>query len=190
MHLSTCAGVLVGAILGLAPATAGAAEEYDPYRSDVAVYPIEVEPHFSFGAENVYGMTGYGAGLRLGLPLLDGSLGRVPDNLALTFGGDLVHYDNCYYAADCGANYVMVPVAAQWNIFVARRVSLLAEGGVFVYRGFFDGCRPGDGPGCIPPSDFGILPTLAIGVRVHLGPAAAFTARLGYPTTTLGVSFF
>jgi hypothetical protein len=190
MRAPTLAGVLLVALLSVAPSVAGAAEEYDPYRYDVVDYPIEVEPHFSFGAENVYGATGFGAGLRVGLPLVSGSLGRVPDNLSLSLGGDVVHYDNCFYAADCGANYLMVPVAAQWNVFVARRVSLFAEGGLFVYRGFFDGCRPGDGPGCSPPSDFGVLPTLAVGVRVHMGPAAAFTARLGYPTTTLGVSFF
>jgi hypothetical protein len=190
MNSSIRPAALIAASVLVVPATA-AAEEYESHRySDVADYPIEIEPHFSFGAENVYGTTGYGAGLRLGLPLVSGSLGRVPDNLALSFGGDLLHYDNCYYGADCGANYLMVPVAAQWNIFVARRVSLLAEGGLFVYRGFFDGCRPGDGPGCSPPSDFGVLPTIAIGVRVHLGPAASFTARLGYPTTTLGISFF
>ena len=29
---------------------------------DVSAYPIEIEPHFAFAAENVYGATGYGAG--------------------------------------------------------------------------------------------------------------------------------
>ncbi len=72
---------------------------------------------------------------------------------------------------------------------MARRVSLFAEAGVFLYKGFFDECAPGDGPGCVAPSDFGLLPTLAVGVRVHMGDNAAFTARLGYPTATLGVSF-
>ncbi|HLK39543.1 MAG TPA: hypothetical protein VKU41_22460 [Polyangiaceae bacterium] len=190
MHPSTRAAALLFAPLVVVPSTAMAAEEYGTYRSDVSDYPVEIEPHFSFGPENVYGASGYGAGLRLGLPLVSGAIGRVPDNLALSLGGDILHYDNCYFRDDCGANYLMVPIAAQWNIFVARRVSLLAEGGVFIYKGFFDGCRPGDGPGCAPPSDFGILPTLAVGLRVHLGPAASLTARLGYPTTTLGVSFF
>jgi hypothetical protein len=160
-----------------------------PPSDDVSAYPIEIEPHFSFGPENVYGVAGFGAGLRVGIPLVTGSLGAVPDNLAVTFGADVLHYDNCFYGLDCGANYLMAPVAAQWNVFVARRVSLFAEGGAFLYKGWFSGCGPGDGPGCSAPSDFGLLPTLAIGGRVHFDNAAAFTLRLGYPTTTLGVSF-
>ena len=160
-----------------------------PARAYASEYPIELEPHFAFGPENVYGSSGFGAGLRVGIPLVVGSLGAVPDNLALSFGGDVLHYDNCFFGDDCGANYLLVPVAAQWNVFVARRVSLFAEGGVYLYKGWFDGCAPGDGPGCSPPSDFGLLPTIAIGGRVHVGPTAALTLRVGYPTTTLGFSF-
>jgi hypothetical protein len=188
ISLCTIAGASIASVTIASEARAA---EYDPYvRDDVSVYPLELEPHFSFGAENVYGATGFGAGLRLSIPVLAGSLGRIPDNLAISFGGDVLHYDNCYYADYCGANYLMFPIAAQWNIFVLRHLSLFVEGGAFVYKGFFDGCGPGDGPGCSPPSDFGILPTLAVGGRIHLGPRAAFTARLGYPTSTLGVSFF
>jgi hypothetical protein len=160
-----------------------------PARENAALYPLEIEPHFSFGAENVYGATGFGAGLRAGIPLVAGWLGSVPDNLAISFGADLLHYDNCYYATNCGANYLLAPVAAQWNIFVARPVSLLLEGGAFLYKGWFDGCGPGDGPGCSAPSSFGLLPTVALGGRIHVGRYTAFTVRLGYPTSTLGVSF-
>ena len=188
IRLGALAGALGSLLLVAAPASA---QEAGPYYYDhVARYPIEIEPHFTFGAENVYGATGFGAGLRAGIPLVAGTLGyRVPDNLALSFGGDILHYDNCYFGGDCGANYLLLPVAAQWNVFVARRVSLFAEGGIYVYKGFFNGCSPDGGPGCSPPSDFGVLPTIAIGGRVHLGDNAAFTLRLGYPTTTLGVSF-
>jgi hypothetical protein len=160
-----------------------------PRWGNPAAYPLELEPHFAFGAENVYGAGGFGAGLRLGVPVAVGHVGYAPDNLAISFGGDILHYDNCYYGTDCGANYLMVPVAAQWNVFVARRVSLFAEGGAFLYKGWFDGCGPGDGPGCSPPSNFGLLPTVALGGRIHIGDNAAFTLRLGYPTSTLGVSF-
>jgi hypothetical protein len=155
---------------------------------DPLAYPVEVEPHLTFGAENVYGNTGFGAGVRVGVPMAVGHLGRVPQNLALSFGGDLVHYDNCYYGPYCGANYVMVPAALQWNVGVARPLSVFVEGGAFLYKGWFDRCGPGDA-GCYPPSDFGLLPTIALGGRVHLGENVALTLRLGYPTTTLGVSF-
>jgi hypothetical protein len=161
----------------------------EPRRDEVALYPVEIEPHFSFGPENVYGATGVGAGLRVSIPLVYGHVGRLPDNLAISFGGDILHYDNCYYGEDCGANYLILPVAAQWNVHVARRVSLFLEGGAFIYKGWFDGCRITDGPGCNAPSDFGVLPTVALGGRIHLGDNVSFVARVGYPTTTLGVSF-
>jgi hypothetical protein len=112
----------------------------------------------------------------------------VPQNLAVSFGGDILHYDNCYYGDYCSANYLAVPVALQWNVAVARPVSLFLEGGAFVYKGWFDACGPGDA-NCNAPPDFGLLPTVAIGGRVHLGENVALTLRVGYPTTTLGVSF-
>jgi hypothetical protein len=172
------------------PAVVNAQQPEEPEsrgENPTAAYPLEIEPHFSFGAENVYGATGFGGGLRLSIPFVTGHLGRIPDNVAISFGGDLLHYDNCYFGERCGANYLFLPVAAQWNVFVARRVSVFGEGGLFVYKGFFDTCGPGDA-GCSAPSDFGVLPTLALGVRVHIGDNASFTARLGYPTITLGVS--
>ena len=113
---------------------------------------------------------------------------RPPANSSISFGGDSLPYETCYFPERCGANYVLLPVAAQWNVFLGRRVSVFGEGGAFVYKGFFDGCAPGT-PGCSAPSDFGILPTLAAGVRVHVNDSVAFTARLGYPTITLGASF-
>jgi hypothetical protein len=151
-------------------------------------YPWEIEPHLTFGPGNVYGNAGYGAGLRVGFPFAEGHLGRLPQNLAFNFGGDLIHYDNCYFGNYCGANYLLVPAAAQWNVAIARPVTLFLEAGVFLYKGWFSGCAPGD-VGCSPPSDFGLLPTLAFGGRIHLSENVALTMRLGYPTTTLGVSF-
>jgi hypothetical protein len=163
------------AITPSARAAEGHYEYRDGYRTQ-AVYPVELESHFAFGAENTYGQTGFGAGLRLSVPVIAGGIGRAPYNVAVSFGG-------------CGADYLMVPVAAQWNIFVARRLSVFAEGGVFLYKGFFDGCGAGDGPGCSAPSDFGLLPTIAIGGRFHASDDVALTLRVGYPTSTLGVSF-
>jgi hypothetical protein len=170
-------------------ARAQAEERVVVVTDEPSAYPVEIEPHFTFGPDNVYGNSGVGAGLRVSIPVVSSLLVHVPDNLAVSFGGDLIHYDNCYFGSECGANYLLLPVAAQWNVFVARRVSLFAEGGVFLYKGFFNQCGPDDGPGCVEPSDFGILPTLAVGARLHMGDNVSFTARIGYPTITLGLSF-
>jgi len=173
-----------------APAVARAqGPEGAPPDRDPSAYPLEVEPHFAFGAGGIYTASGVGAGLRVSIPVVSDLLHAVPDNLAITFGGDLLHYDDCYYGNDCGANYLLLPVGVQWNVFVARRVSLFAEAGVFVFKGFFNQCASGTGPGCSAPSDFGLGPLLGVGVRVHLGDNVSFTARLEYPTMTLGVSF-
>jgi hypothetical protein len=94
------------------PALASAAEE-PSRRTEIAADPVEIDGHFTFGPENVYGETGFGAGLRLGVPLVT----------------------------------------------------------------------------CSAPSDFGILPTVAIGARGHVSEDVAITARIGYPTMTLGLSF-
>lgn len=181
---------IVGA-LALIPASASA-QQVVVERTYVAeernVYPLEVEPHFAFGADNVYGNAGYGAGVRIGIPFAYGHLGRVPQNLAIDFGADLLHYENCYYGQHCQANYFIAPVALQWNVFVARPVSVFGEAGVFVYKGWFDACRPGEA-GCDAPPDLGLLPTLALGARIHLARDVSLTARLGYPTSTIGVSF-
>ncbi len=163
-----------------------------PIRSDAqevvvrerVYYPIEVEPHFSIGNEDVFGSFGYGGGVRLGVPFAHGHLGRVPQNLAISFGGDIVHYQDCYNGVNCSANYLMFPVAAQWNIGFHRSFSLLLEGGGYVYKGWYDTC----GPGCAP-ADFGVLPTFAIGGRVHLHDNVAFLFRVGYPMSTVGISF-
>jgi hypothetical protein len=186
MIFAAVAALMLPSVANAQVAPAG--ENPTPPRDDVSSYPLEIEPHFAFGADNVYGSAGFGAGLRMSIPLVAGAMGSVPDNVAISFGADLLHYDNCFFGGDCGANYLMLPVAAQWNVFVVRRASVFAEGGVFLYKGWFNGCRPLDGPGCSAPSDFGLLPTLAIGGRIHLTPAVAMTLRLGYPTVTLGVS--
>jgi hypothetical protein len=197
-HRRFRAGILGSIALAVAAAPAvahaqssgDAPSSPDRERRDPSAYPIEIEPHFAFATGGVYRATsGFGAGLRVSIPFFRSLLQGVPNDIAITLGADLLRYGDCYYGAECGANYLMVPAGAQWSVFVGRRLSMFAEGGVFVFKGFFDGCSPKDGPSCSPPSDFGVLPMLAAGVRVHVGDDVSFTARLGYPTFTVGVSF-
>jgi hypothetical protein len=180
--ISLCTVVATLLIL-LTAASQARAQEY--VVRERVYYPIEVEPHFTFGTEDVYGAVGFGGGLRLGVPVARGHLGRVPQTLAISFGGDIVHYDDCYNGPNCNGNYLMFPVAVQWNLLFAHSFSLLLEGGAYVYKGWYDTC----GPGCSGPSDFGVLPTLAVGGRFHLHDHVALLLRVGYPMTTLGISF-
>jgi hypothetical protein len=161
----------------------------ETYDRPAALYPVELEGHFAVGPENVYGNVGLGGGARLSIPLVVGFSRRrdFSDNLAISFGADALHYDNCYYSNRCSATYLQVPVVAQFNWFFGRHFALFGEAGGFFYRGFFNECLPGD-VNCNAPRDLGVLPDLAIGLRAK-GEHVAFIARLGYPTSTLGISF-
>jgi len=150
------------------------------------IYPIEVEPHFTFGDADIYGPAGFGGGLRLSIPVAFGHLGRIADNVAISFGGDVVHFGNCYVTGQCDADYLLFPVAAQWNLRLARPFSLLLEGGGYFYKGWYGAC----GPGCSGPSDIGVLPAVAVGGRFHLSDHVALLLRVGYPMITFGASFF
>src|SRR5271154_1601061 len=86
------AGLSLAALSSSAPANAQGEERVVEVVDDPSVYPIEVEPHFTFGPDNVYGNAGVGAGLRLSIPVVSSLLVRVPDNLAISFGADLIHY--------------------------------------------------------------------------------------------------
>jgi hypothetical protein len=160
-------------------------------RDPRVAYPVELEPHVSFGASDFHHSVGFGAGLRLGVPIARGYLGRAPQNIALGVGGDFLHFDNCYYGANCDnayvANYIFVPATVQWNVAVARPLTLFLEGGAFFYKGWVDHCAPNTAE-CNTP-DPGVLPTVAVGGRVHVTDDIALTLRLGYPTSTIGVSF-
>ncbi len=187
-RLAVAVGVAI--LFTFLPTTAFSADDMKGRENNAPAYSVEIEPHVSFGPASVYGGSGFGGGLRLGIPLVAGHIGSVPDNLAISFGADLIHYDGCYYGINCGADYLFFPVAAQWNLFFARRFTFFAEGGAFVYKGWRDECTFGNGLGCRPPPDLGVLPSLAVGGRVHVSDSLAFTFRLGYPTVTLGLSIW
>lgn len=167
-------------------ATAGAQETIrDPGRHPV--YPIEVEPHAVVGWDDYYGGSGVGAGLRLSIPVVqDGFIKSIDDSVAIGFGVDWVHYSDCYFRGDCSANYLVFPVAMQWNFFLTRHWSVFGEPGLFLYKGFVDRC---DAPGCKEPTSFGIEPAIAVGGRYAFTDNVTFTMRLGYPTFSAGFSF-
>jgi hypothetical protein len=151
-------------------------------------YPIEIEPHAVLGMGDIYGSTGAGVGLRLSIPIVqNGFVKSIDDSVAISFGGDFLHYSNCYYAERCGANYLLLPVALQWNFFLTRHWSVFGEPGLYVYKGFMDSC--GNLAPCQQPSDFGIGPAFAIGGRYQFNETVTLAMRLGYPSSSIGVSF-
>jgi hypothetical protein len=190
---------LAAATLGLvtlAPPRDARADDTIKHPGDHPKYSVEVEPHLLFGWDNgFYGSNGFGAGARVSIPIVEnGFVPTINNSVAISFGGDLVHYSarcgvgNKFDGYDCSANYLVLPVALQWNFFVAQKWSVFGEPGLYIYHGFFDACDVG-GVACYSPTATGIRPAFYAGGRYHFNEHIALTMRIGYPTFSVGVSF-
>lgn len=169
-------------------------------------YVIEIEPHGHIGWDYIgYGSFGFGAGVRFSIPFMDnGFVPRINNSPAISFGVDWMHYETCYYrylayaGYGCSANYFYFPVALQWNFFVARHWSVMAEPGFAPYVGTYtspcDVVPPNQYSDCVlrdeRPARFSVTPWINFGARYHFNDHVALTMRVGYPTFfSLGVSF-
>ena len=190
---------LVLAAAALAPAMARADSSIKS-PGDHPSYGVELEPHLLFGWDNVYPGNSYGLGARFAIPVVqNGFVPSINNSVAVTFGVDFLHFDSAcggvingvtYYS--CKANFLYFPVAMQWNFFVAKQWSVFGEPGLYVYHGFFDEC------GNLPPgvacpystSSTGVRPAFYVGGRYHFNEKVSLTMRIGYPTFSIGVSWF
>ena len=107
------------------------------------------------------------------------------------FGLDLLHYDSCWYNGPCSANYIHIPVVMQWNFFVASHWSVFGEPGLVIFHGFFDDC-PNDPQFRCPgrPRVTSLEPALYLGGRYHFNDSMSLTMRIGFPSISIGLSFF
>jgi hypothetical protein len=131
-------------------------------------YSVELEPEAVF----VFGRPlneGPGVGLRVSIPLSDGFISTINNNVGISFGIDkdpLAH-----------GRTINVPVALQWNFFLTRHWSVLGEPGVFFQ---FD-------------HHTRAFPQLWGGARYHFNDSVALMARVTLPNApafSIGVSFF
>ena len=164
-------------------------------------YAVELEPHLVLGGyDNLFPGTGFGVGGRFSIPIVqNGFVPSINNSVAITFGLDFLHYgSNCGYGPrdltySCSANYLYFPIAMQWNFFVAQKWSVFGEPGLFIYHGFFDSyCPPNPNGGCY---DLGytatsVRPAFYVGGRYHFNEKVSLTMRIGYPTISVGVSWF
>jgi hypothetical protein len=151
-------------------------------------YHVEAEPHFLFGFDNVFSGNGYGVGGRFSIPIVkNGFVPSINNSVAIGFGLDLVHYDGCHNGALCGANYLWFPVVMQWNFFVAERWSVFGEPGIAIFHGFFDNCPNAS---CALPTATGVYPAFFAGGRYYFSESVSLTMRIGWPSFSIGVSFF
>jgi hypothetical protein len=166
-------------------------------------YVLELEPHLVFGSSPPGRGAGSGGGVGVRASVLlsrDGFIRDVNDSLAIGFGIDYGRYAAAWgfygYRDQClrfepgpagtmvctdvtsnGGNYsyVFVPVVLQWNFWLTDRWSVFGEPGLGLYH--------------LGNYGFGVNPALYLGGRFRLADRITLTARLGYPTLAVGVSF-
>jgi hypothetical protein len=166
-------------------------------------YVLEIEPHLLAGSAPPGRGAGSGGGIGVRASVVlssDGFIAGVNDSVAIGFGldygryaGSLAFYgyrDQCLrfepgpagtsVCTDVTSNggsysYVFVPVVMQWNFWLTERFSAFGEPGLSLYHLGNDG--------------FGASPAFYIGGRFRLADRITLTARLGYPTLGVGVSF-
>jgi hypothetical protein len=162
-------------------------------------YKFELEPHLLFGWANLYANNGFGAGVRMGIPIVhNGFVPSINNSVAISFGLDWLRYSGCYYRNfrdrddfGCGASFFLFPVAMQWNFWLTPRWSVFAEPGLYVYHGLYDDdyCERFGIRNCGQPTRTGLGFAGYAGGRFHFNDTVALTMRIGYPTLSIGVSF-
>jgi hypothetical protein len=165
-------------------------------------YKVELEPHLALGWGHLYRGNGLGVGARVGIVIVDnGFIKTINNSVAISFGADWIRYSDCYYydgrgrlEYGCGASYFVFPVTMQWNFWLTPRWSVFGEPGLYFYHGLYDDyCRDRNGnlvANCGYPTRDGVDLALYVGGRFHFNDKVALTMRLGYPTSSVGVSFF
>jgi hypothetical protein len=192
---------LLAFLLGMAAARSASAEGTGRALYGQPSYGLELEPHLVAGVANPPGPgvdQGAGAGVRGSIVVSrDGFIRNGDDSIAIGFGLDVLHYRGqsgslfgtcvrrtpgpagtsiCTEVDTPGGprNYVFIPAVMQWNFWLTPWWSAFGEPGLAVFLTNHSG---------------GVAPSLSVGGRMHVSDVVTLTLRLGWPTTTLGVSF-
>lgn len=166
-------------------------------------YAVELEPHLLAGSGPPGRGVGSGGGIGVRASVVlssDGFIQGLNDSLAIGFGLDYGHFagslalsgyrDQClrFEPGPAGTsvctdvtsnggnyNYLFVPVVLQWNFWLTERFSAFGEPGLNFYH--------------LGDYGLGASGALYVGGRFRLADRITLTARLGYPTLGIGVSF-
>lgn len=164
---------------------------------DHPAYLFEAEPHLLLGAIDPPGPaqgSGFGLGFRGTLELVDnGFVSTINNTIGFGFGLDFVHYthghprcrgntnDDCLTDDEYTVNNVWLPAVMQWNFWLSRNWSVFGEPGLALRIEK----REGD------DNDLSVeFMQFYAGGRYHFSRDIALTLRAGYPTFSVGVSFF
>ena len=117
------APAIAAGCLALAVAPSARADDTIKRTGDHPDYVVELEPHGDFGFGFRYDGVGVGLGFRASIVIVkNGFIPKLNNNVAITFGGDFVHYGGCYFSnVDCNANYLFFPAGLQWDRYFFTR---------------------------------------------------------------------
>ena len=168
MRLSLVAASLL--TVTFAAASAQADESIIKTPGDHPNYRFEAEPHglVGYGGPFNHGKSDFGAGFRGTIILLDnGFIKTINNSVGIGFGGDIFFRHGTFF----------IPVVMQWNFWLSTHWSVFGE--------------PGVGFAANPEGNAGVLHfTGYAGGRYHFNDRISLTMRLGYPSISVGASFF
>lgn len=204
MRKHTLLAVLAASFVGAVTTTASDANAETIIKNpgDHPDYSVELEPHGLLGWGGRWAGAGWGAGVRATIPIVDnGFIPKLNNSVGISFGLDWVNYSGCYYNGyyggrnyyryGCGgANYFLFPVAMQWNFWLTTKWSVFAEPGLHIYHGIYDDYACVDPAFCSRPTRTSVDFAFYAGGRFHFSDKVSLTMRVGYPTVSVGVSFF
>lgn len=176
--------VAFGTVTTLALAGSAEAQSIIKRPTDHPKYVFEAEPHGLVGIfVPVHGDWGFGAGFRGTIKIVDpGFVKTINNTVGIGFGADWMMYewDDCKDKdKDCRSrsdHYLWLPVVMQWNFHLHKQWSVFGE--------------PGFGIRVKSPDKRRIDPYFYLGGRWHFSNFASLTMRVGYPSASVGVSFF
>jgi opacity protein-like surface antigen len=195
------AACLAAAALCLLSAASASAQIRSPRSHNH--YGVELEPHLvvQWADEPFWNDTGIGVGLRASIPVLqDGPISTINNSLAVGFGLDWAHFDDCgNFNNLCDANDFWIPIVVQWNFFLTKSISMFGEFGLAIQHSTLNWSGPIPG-NCARVNGVNICTdsvdhtdvelVLWLGARFALSDNIAFTLRLGTPSLLFGLSIF
>ncbi len=172
---------LLCATLMASPAAFAGEELIIKHAEEHPDYFVELEVHglvaYSGGpvALGRYDLLGFGPGFRANFRILkNGFIPNLNNSIAIGVGAELV-FDTA------GDVRFVTPVVLQWNFYLTKQWTVFGEPGLAIEF-------PMSTPRGAEPVY--VTPVLSVGGRYNFNDHISLTARLGYPMTTIGVSFF
>jgi hypothetical protein len=166
-------------------------------------YSAEIEPQGVIQWDGPGNDEGIGLGFRASIPLFhNGPISKINNNMAIGFGFHWAYFDDAcrnwngviYVGVDCSGSELWFPVVLQWNFYLTPSIAVFGEPGFAIRHSRWSGrCRNFDNDVFIDcddtDTDF-LNFVMYAGAKFFVSRSVAVTVRLGYPTVSVGASFF